>query len=69
MSKQTALRSFVAHVDGRTYRVQEGDEIEVPNGVDWEKAGFVEPAPKAKAKTAVKRKPAAKKAKKVSDDA
>lgn len=68
MSKQTALRSFVAHVDGRTYRVQEGDEIDVPDGVDWEKAGFVEPAPKpkAKAKTAPKRKPAAKK---VSDDA
>lgn len=66
MSKQTALRSFVAHVDGRTYRVQEGDEIDVPDGVDWEKAGFVEPAPKAAAKPKRKRKTAAKK---VSDDA
>lgn len=37
------IKAFVARVDGNTFRGTEGQEIELPKGVDWLKAGFVEP--------------------------
>jgi hypothetical protein len=48
--KVRALISFVGYDQNRTkYRVQEGQEFDLPAGVDWLKAGLVEEI-KAKAK-------------------
>ena len=35
--------SFVAVHDGQTYSVQEGNQIDMPHGADWVRAGFVTP--------------------------
>ena len=50
-----AVIGFVATIDGVKYRVQAGDELEMPKGADWLQAGFVEavdpspqPSPKGK---------------------
>ncbi len=46
MAKQVkvrALLSFVAVVDGRKFRAIEGDEFDLPAGVDWLAAGLVAP--------------------------
>lgn len=47
--KVIVVRSFVAQVDGRKYRLAEGDVVNLPEGVDWLRAGLVqaldEPAP------------------------
>lgn len=39
-----AVTSFVATIGGVKYRVQAGDELEMPKGADWLQAGFVEAA-------------------------
>lgn len=36
-----ALKSFVGAANGQKYRVTEGDEFDLPAGVDWLKAGLV----------------------------
>lgn len=36
-----AVTSFVATIGGVKYRVQAGDELEMPKGADWLQAGFV----------------------------
>lgn len=43
--------SFVSTIDGKKYRVQAGDELELPDGADWLRAGLVT-AVKAQAETA-----------------
>lgn len=40
--KVKALVSFVARVDGQTFRASAGDLLEMPQGVDWDSAGLVE---------------------------
>lgn len=52
-----AVTSFVATIGGVKYRVQAGDELEMPQGADWLGAGFVAaveekpaPAPKRSSK-------------------
>lgn len=39
-----AFKSFVAVVNGRKYRVCEGDVVDMPDGADWIRAGLVEEA-------------------------
>ncbi len=68
--KGTALKSFVATVKGQKIRASEGDEVEIPKGVDWVQAGLVDPIKTARVRTesaaieapekAVKPKPKAK---------
>jgi hypothetical protein len=47
-----ALVSFVSNLNGKKYRVQAGDELELPKGADWLAAGLVEaldqPSPKGR---------------------
>jgi hypothetical protein len=38
-----AKKSFVASVGEQMIRASEGDELELPEGVDWLNAGLVEP--------------------------
>jgi hypothetical protein len=38
-----AKKSFVASVGERMIRASEGEELEMPDGVDWLNAGLVEP--------------------------
>ena len=38
--KVIALVSFVSRIDGQTYRPAQGDEIDMPKGADWVKAGL-----------------------------
>lgn len=40
--KVRALKSFVATVDGTKYRLQTGDEIDMPKDADWVNAGLAE---------------------------
>lgn len=42
--KVKALIGFVATIDGVKYRVQAGDELEMPKGADWLTAGLAEKA-------------------------
>ncbi len=51
--KVIALTSFVARIDGVKYRPDKGEELEMPKGADWIKAGLAE-------KKAVKRSDKAK---------
>lgn len=51
-----ALKGFVATIDGTKYRVQEGDELTLPEGADWLQAGLVA-AVKAEAETATVKAP------------
>lgn len=51
-----AVTSFVATIGGVKYRVQAGDELEMPKGADWLQAGFVEAAEKPAPKKASKKK-------------
>lgn len=53
--KVKALRGFVSTIDGEKYRVEEGQEVEMPKAADWLKAGLVE---KAESKTAPKKRKA-----------
>lgn len=39
--KVKAKRSFVARIDGQTYRVAAGDIITMPSNADWLTAGLV----------------------------
>ena len=48
--KGIVLRSFAGKVDGKTQSFGAGQEIEIPKGVDWVKAGFVRPLSTTKAK-------------------
>ena len=41
--KVKVLIGFVSTIEGIKYRVQAGDELELPKGADWVKAGLVEP--------------------------
>ena len=55
--KVRALVGFVATIDGVKYRAQAGDELLLPDGADWLRAGLVEKvAPPVKTKTATRRK-------------
>lgn len=40
--KVRGLTGFVSTIDGVKYRVQAGDELDLPEGADWLKAGLVE---------------------------
>lgn len=40
--KVRCIRPFVAKWDGNTFHAALGQEFELPAGVDWLKAGFVE---------------------------
>lgn len=58
-----AVISFVSVIEGKTYRINEGQEgIELPDGADWLDAGFVVPDVGQKKETATK-KPAETRAK------
>ena len=58
-----ANTSFVSTIDGIKYRVQQDDELGMPDGADWLQAGLVRrAAPEKKTKTARRR------TKKVSED-
>ena len=39
--KVIATTSFVSRIDGVKYRPREGDELDMPKGADWIKAGLV----------------------------
>ncbi len=39
--KVIALKSFISRIDGKKYRPSEGDELNMPKGADWIKAGLV----------------------------
>lgn len=39
-----AKKSFVASVGEQMIRASEGEELEMPDGIDWLNAGLVEPA-------------------------
>jgi len=42
--KVIAIKSFVGtDGNGKKHRIQSGDELELPPGTDWLKAGLVEP--------------------------
>lgn len=48
-----AVKSFIAYLpDGSKQRVQYGQELDLPRGVDWLKAGFVVPVRQAATETA-----------------
>lgn len=53
-----AIRSFVSRVGGRTYRLGVGDEMGLPDGADWLKAGLVAPVKASRQETAVRPRPA-----------
>jgi hypothetical protein len=62
-----AVISFVSRIEGQSYRVEEGQEVDMPDGADWMTAGLVVPskakqerATKKPAETRAKRKPKAK---------
>jgi hypothetical protein len=48
--KVIALISFVSRIDGQAYRANEGDELEMPKGADWVKAGLAKKKPAARKK-------------------
>ncbi len=39
--KVVALISFVSRIDGKKYQPDAGDELDMPKGADWLKAGLV----------------------------